>query len=300
MVNLKIVFFAGLMVSSGLNLKGQDMNVFILSGSIIDSASRQPVEDASVALYKKSGGQLVTGNVTDVLKSQPSVTIDADEKIYLRGNANILILVDGRPSTLTSLNSIPASAIENIEIITNPDAKYDSEGTGGIINVITKRQSRNGLVGNLTLNYGLTSRVNGGVNISYSKKTWDIGLSYSGRLEKNTINSSLNRQLYSLTSEIQQDVHSNQKSYSNNAALTFSVRPTPKDFIVLGAKLTLPDVINNQQITGRQFVDTMTLSVFNRTNEVDWLRKSLEGTASYKRMFSKNKHELSFDFLFSR
>ena len=73
-----------------------------------------------------------------MLKSQSSINIDAENKVYLRGNSNILILLDGLPTTVTSLNSLPSSNVDNIEIITNPDAKYDAEGTGGIINIVTK------------------------------------------------------------------------------------------------------------------------------------------------------------------
>jgi len=120
----------------------------------------------------------VSGNVTEVLKSQSSINIDADNNIYLRGNSNILILMDGKPTTVSSLNSIPASNIENIEIVTNPDAKYDAEGTGGIINIITKKSSK-GLNAAVTLNYGINNRINGGISVNYSKGIWGLGLSYN-------------------------------------------------------------------------------------------------------------------------
>ena len=388
-LNLNEVLTVIIILLSTSSMQGQVKTDFTLSGQVVDSATRQPIADASVALYKPKGdifiagtitnskGQFafknlapgnylikcsfvgykgtqvrveildkpvilsepialqessvilqgvsvsgkqserqvsiektrinvaqnigsVSGNVTDVLKSQPSVTIDSGDKIYLRGNANILILVDGKPSTLTSLNSIPAASVENIEIITNPDAKYDSEGTGGIINIITRRTSTNGLSGNLTLNFGLPSRGNGGLNIGYAGKKWDIGFSYSGRLEKNSIASSLSRELYAQNIETEQEVHSIQKNYSNNAAVSFSFRPSPKDLILLNTKLAFPNVANSQEITGTSFMGTSSSSVFNRINEVQWLRKLFESTASYKRIIAKNKHELSFDLLFSR
>ena len=112
----------------------------------------------------------VSGNVTDVLKSQSSVSVDGENNVYLRGNKNILILMDGIPTTISSLNSIPASTIETVEIITNPDAKYDSEGTGGIINIVTKRQNVSGVSGAVSLNYGFNNRINGGLSFNYSKE----------------------------------------------------------------------------------------------------------------------------------
>jgi outer membrane receptor for ferrienterochelin and colicin len=242
----------------------------------------------------------VSGNVLDVLKSQPSITIDAENKVYLRGNSNILILIDGRPTTVTSLNSIPSSSIDNIEIITNPDAKYDAEGTGGIINIITKKQSTSGFNGSITVNYGINNRINGGISLNYSKGIWDIGLSYSGRYEKTNINSNLTRQLYSPSMLIEQDIHSVQTTPSHNAALLLSVKPNGKNIITLGAKAIFPDIFNKQNISGRQFSDTLPVVLFNRINDTKWSRKTFEGSLSYKRIFVRNKNELSFDALFSR
>jgi outer membrane cobalamin receptor len=80
---------------------------------------------------------------------------------------------------------------QNIEIITNPDAKYDAEGTGGIINIVTKRQNLSGLSGAATLNYGFNNRINGGVSLNYSKGIWDIGFNYNGKYEETEIQSNL-------------------------------------------------------------------------------------------------------------
>ena len=134
----------------------------------------------------------LSGNITEVLKSQTSINIDADNNIYLRGNSNILILMDGRPTTVNSLNSFPASNVENIEIVTNPDAKYDAEGTGGIINIITKK-SGSGFNAAVTLNYGINNRLNGGISANYKKGIWNFGFSYNGRYDRENIQSNLIR-----------------------------------------------------------------------------------------------------------
>ena len=69
------------------------------------------------------------------------------DAISIRGNRNILVLLDGVPTTVGDLAVIPAANIKNIEIITNPDASYDSEGTGGIINIVSKRSGVKGFSG---------------------------------------------------------------------------------------------------------------------------------------------------------
>ena len=136
---------------------------------ITDKQNAKQVSIEKTKINVSQNISAVSGNITDVLKSQSNITIDAADNVYLRGSNKILLLIDGRPTTVSSLNSIPSSSVENIEIVTNPDAKYDAEGTGGIINIITKRKMIEGFAGSATINYGLLTRVNGGFNLNYSK-----------------------------------------------------------------------------------------------------------------------------------
>jgi outer membrane receptor protein involved in Fe transport len=241
----------------------------------------------------------VSGNVTDVLKSQSAINIDADNNIYLRGNSNILILIDGKPTTVSSLNSIPASNIDNIEIVTNPDAKYDAEGTGGIINIITKK-SKPGLNGAVTLNYGINNRINGGLSLNYSKGIWDLGLSYTERYEKSSITSNLIRQFYEVPTLIEQNIHSIQINTNHMASMLISARPNNKNAVTFGMNFLMPDLSNNQDILGSQTDGSAPEILYSRRNVVGWSRKIFESTLSYKRIFEKNKNEISFDAFFSR
>jgi outer membrane receptor protein involved in Fe transport len=242
----------------------------------------------------------VSGNVTDLLKSQSSISIDADNSIYLRGNGNILILMDGRPTTLATLNSIPSSGIESIEIVTNPDAKYDAEGTGGIINIVMKNQVNSGLNGTITLNYGVNKRVNGGFKMNYSRDIWDMGFSYNGKYENSNIQSNLTRQLFSQPVYLSQEINSNQIMPAHTSVLLLSVKPSNKDIITLGLKLFLPDVLNTQNISSKQVNDTLPAILLNRRNEVTFSRKTFEGAIYYKTIFEKNRNEISFDGSYSR
>lgn len=112
------------------------------------------------------------GTVSDVLDNVPSVSVDVEGNVSLRGNENVTILINGKPSGLVGLNStdalrqLPAESIERVEVITSPSSRYDAEGTAGILNIILRRSKLQGLNGAVTLNAGhpTTAGISGNVN----------------------------------------------------------------------------------------------------------------------------------------
>ncbi len=113
-----------------------------------------------------------SGTAVDILENIPSVTVDIDGNVQLRGSGNFTVLIDNRPSVLEAneaLEQIPASAIDNIEIITNPSAKYDPEGTSGIINIILKKNQLRGTGGIVNLNAGLNDKYGGDILLNYRR-----------------------------------------------------------------------------------------------------------------------------------
>lgn len=133
------------------------------------------------------------GSATDVLQNVPSVSVDVDGNVSLRGNSGVTILIDGKPATMlgsdvnSALQSLPASSIENVEVITNPSAKYDAQGTTGIINIITKKDNRLGINGNITLGAGTRDKYNGNIGLNLRKGKWSAFLNSSARVN-NTYN----------------------------------------------------------------------------------------------------------------
>ena len=124
------------------------------------------------------------GTAVDALQNIPSVTVDSDGGIQLRGSEKILVLIDGKPSSITGndrqavLNQIPASIIESVEVITSPSAKYDSESSAGIINIITKKDKQSGLSGSGTYTVGNRDKYNGSLNLNYRENKWAFLLNY--------------------------------------------------------------------------------------------------------------------------
>lgn len=140
-----------------------------------------------------------SGNAVDVLENVPSISVDIEGNVNLRGSSSFTVLIDGRPTVLEpndALQQMPASAIENIEIITNPSAKYDPEGTAGIINIITKKGKLKGMSGLVNLNGGLYNNYGGDVFWGLSHKKFNVymGADYNNRVSPNkskTINRTL-------------------------------------------------------------------------------------------------------------
>ncbi len=101
------------------------------------------------------------GSVMDIMKTMPGITLDQEGKVMLRGSDKVMILIDGKQSSLTGfgnqkgLETIPSSNIESIEIINNPSAKYDASGMAGIINILYKKENENGWNGDASFNFGL-------------------------------------------------------------------------------------------------------------------------------------------------
>jgi outer membrane receptor protein involved in Fe transport len=120
------------------------------------------------------------GTVSDVLDNVPSVSVDVEGNVQLRGNDDVRILINGKPSAITGLNStealrqLPAESIEKVEVITSPSARYDAEGSGGIINIILRRSKLQGLNGALTTNVGDPALF--GINGNLNYRTGDVNI----------------------------------------------------------------------------------------------------------------------------
>ena len=113
------------------------------------------------------------GTVSDVLDNVPSVSVDVEGNVALRGNDNVTIFINGKPSGLVGLSStdalrqLPAESIERVEVITSPSARYDAEGTAGIINIILRRSKLQGLNGAINANIGHPTQAGMSGNLNY-------------------------------------------------------------------------------------------------------------------------------------
>ena len=120
------------------------------------------------------------GSVADVLDNVPSVSVDVEGNISLRGNDNVRILINGKPSGLVGLSgpqglrSLPAESIEKVEVVTSPSARYEASGTAGILNVILKKEELEGFNGSFNLNGGFPTTYGGNATLNWRTKKLNL------------------------------------------------------------------------------------------------------------------------------
>ncbi len=248
----------------------------------------------------------IGGSAVDVMQNIPSVSVDADGNVSLRGSDNITILVDGKPTGLAEISSgdllqqIPASSIESIEIITNPSVRYDPEGTSGIINIVLKKRSLQGVNGMVSFTAGTGERYNTSVNLNYRKNRVNLYAGYDNRLgkfnstgvtERNTFDSGMSTLL------LQNQTMKNWRDMHNFSA---GVDYLLNDFNTLSfnfklRRMTFGNEGDNRSYTFSETLDT--LRNFNRFSESARNIKSYNYTVSYKRTFTTKGKELTADFI---
>lgn len=141
------------------------------------------VEADKLSYNAESDPDTKTSNALDLLKKVPLITVDGEDNVQLKGSSNFKVFVNGKPSTMATnntkdfLKNMPASSIKNVEVITSPGAKYDAEGVGGIINIITQKKTLSGYTCSVNAGTNTLGAVNGGV--SYSAAVGKFGISTS-------------------------------------------------------------------------------------------------------------------------
>ncbi|MDP4267683.1 MAG: TonB-dependent receptor [Bacteroidota bacterium] len=159
------------------------------------------------------------GTAVDVMQTIPSVTVNVDGSINLKGSSNITIIVDGKPSMLTSLDQLPASMIEKVEVVTNPSARYDAEGMTGIINIVLKKNNTKGYYGMASFTAGTGNKYNGSVNYNYRLNRFNFFGSYDNRFNNtwgtNITNTANKIKNDSVSYLMQNQYYTNYSSFNN-------------------------------------------------------------------------------------
>lgn len=238
------------------------------------------------------------GTAEEALKVIPSVTVDLDGNVTLR-NSSPQIFIDGRPTTLT-LNQIPADAIQSIEVITSPSAKYDASGGGaGIINIVLKKSRRTGYNGNVRAGVDMRGRLNGGGDINVRQGKINVFLSGNVNQRRSITHGETDR--LNLFETPQTDVSQVNDSRFDNLFLhsRFGV-----DYFVdnrntitfAGSYMTGRfKSFEEQTATTDTLYNVLSSSRYDRSTNGTRMFENMGGSVSYKRLFTKTGKELTAD-----
>ncbi|MBN2595398.1 MAG: TonB-dependent receptor [Marinifilaceae bacterium] len=276
-------------------------------GEVMVTSERSPVQyqiDKKVIPVSRQI-TAASGTAVDILENVPSVSVDIEGNVSLRGNSNFTVLVDGKPSILDAsdiLQQMPASVIENIEIITNPSAKYDPEGTAGIINIITKKNVEKGLNGVANLSVGSQENRSGDILINYRKKkwNWNFGFDYSNRQFEGTSETE-NRTIFeNVTSSVISDGESLMKRLGYGIRTGFDVEIDDKNSISFGFRYGNRDMERGSVLDYQEFDSENPERILYDSEDL-WKKEMtfVNSNFSYTRKFSGKGHQLASQVTYS-
>ncbi len=252
--------------------------------------------------------QSAGGTALDVMQNIPALTVDIDGNISLRGSTNVTILVDGKPTGMAGLNSsdvltsIPASSIKSVEVVTNPSAKYDPDGTAGIINIVLKKKSNLGFNGILNLNAGTGTKYTGGTNFNY--RTGDINFfgDISGRMFDFNRTGLTNRTnlLENNISYLNQSSDAGYSMYMGNLDVGLDYSLDDYNTLSFSTQFRQFHMNNSGNVLNSQLNDQSSLEdYFVNSNEANRMVKATTYSLDYKRDFDNPQQKWTADAMYT-
>ena len=250
------------------------------------------------------------GSVTDVLDNVPSVSVDVDGNISLRGNESVRILINGKPSALSgmspeTLKQLPADAIEKVEVITNPSARYDAEGTAGILNIVLRRSKTAGLNGSILGYAGTPESYGGGGSLNLRREKLNLFTNLSYRKNLRPSEGFYNSEYFDnngATTGFQNEFRDSE-SDSESIYVNFGM----EYFLSETSSITNSFVFGKSNGTSYSSIDFSNFDAnnnptINRTRNTlgDNSGKYVQYALNYEKRFNDDGHKLTTDFQYSR
>lgn len=314
-IGYKQKVFEPVQVSSAINLGTILLESTIDQLQSVTITAKTPIIENKIdkTVYNTANDLTAQNGVAlDILKKVPMVSVDIDGNVELQGSPSVRFLINGKPSSIfgaslaDALQSIPASQIKSVEVITSPGAKYDANGTGGIINIILKDNKFQGING--SLNYSIGTRLqNGSLNLNLKHGNFGIGVFASGNQQfTTTTQTSSDRLSYNSRRDTMtrffQDGSSPQKRASYQTGINLSWSITPKD--ELTANFSYNHFNNNNSGLTNQLQQYALAANGNIFSDIQSIRNSASNfsanskdvSVGYKKTFNKEGHELEFQY----
>ncbi|MBA4299549.1 MAG: TonB-dependent receptor, partial [Cyclobacterium sp.] len=280
-----------------------------LNEVIVEGVTSMFVSDIDKRTYNVENNILAEGaTAAELLATLPSIQVDDEGGISLRGSGNILIYINGRPSNLSGddvesiLSQFPASSIKEVELITNPSSRYDAAGVGGIINIILKKNIATGVNGQLNASIGTRDKYQAGINLNYGKKNANYFFSYNWQdrreIESGKGTRTTNLEGFSPVLDQNQDGLEFEKNHLVRGGVDFSLKPGKTLGLYFQGnfddEIEFADV-NQRNISSARVID----STFFRRNEEYSVSSNYEGGLSYNWEIDSLGQKLFTSFTYS-
>lgn len=318
-----ILSFIGYETKTIANIKAGGNSADVMLGTIKLSPSAKALKEVTIvgqrALVEEKVDRTVYnaendvsnrgGDATDVLRKVPMLSVDLDGNVSMRGSQNVKVLINNRPSTITAgsvadaLKQIPSEMIKSVEVITSPSSKYDAEGSAGIINIITKKNTVQG--GSLTIDAATGLRgSNLGLNGSYKTGKMGFSLGGRGRAAYNTTGSFQNTQITrnSESNEILTNQQANTDNNMLNGRYTFGwdYDINKSNFLTSSVEYGIRNFNAYQNgLLIQNFQNNSLLNSSLRNAEVNDKSGTVDVSLNYTHLFTKPQQELSILTLLS-
>lgn len=243
-------------------------------------------------------------DASEILDNVPSVSVDVDGNVSLRGSGNVRILINGKPSGLTgistseALKQLQGNQIEKIEVITNPSSRYEAEGEVGIINIILKKDRREGVNGSVNVDFGYPKNYGGGFNLTVKKKKYSVFTGYGMSFRDSPGSTSAIQQFnypdtafsYSTISE------TNRFRSDHNFRLGTEIFINEYNSLVISSNYSIGDGDNETNLTYSDFdASDAAVQTVNRDEIEDKDYNSYDVSLNYRKTFKQKDRLLTFD-----
>ncbi len=240
----------------------------------------------------------IGGTAVDVLENTPSVQVDIEGNVSVRGSSNFTVLIDGRPTVLDgsdALRQIPSSALESIEIITNPSAKYEPDGMAGIINLVTKKNSLNGFSGIVNGSVGTRDKYRGDITLNYrtEKFKFTVGADWRDETRYGSMSSRRETMENDTTSFLYIDGSRNYTRSGHNFKSGIDWYLTDNSTLSLSGELGKSKSFRSGNGQTRRFTSPQSTRLFSVTEEVsDRFNDFYETNLNFQHNFNNDGHKI--------
>jgi ferric enterobactin receptor len=286
----------------GMNSSAETLKEVVVQG---EKSTMELTLDKKVFNVGKDLGN-AGGTASDILSNIPSVSVDGEGNVKLRGSDNVRILIDGKPSGLVSikggsgLQQLQGSQIEKVEIITNPSARYEAEGMSGVINIVLKKERKEGFNGSFELITGNPANFGAAANVNFRHRKVNFFINYGIAYRIQPGESKLSQEVFSSDSILRQTNKFTITGFNNNIRGGVDYFINDKNTLTASYLFRRSDA---NRISKNHYEDYLNstenlIGVTNRKQDEDEAEPNSEYAVSYKKVFSKEGHELLADFRF--